>query len=111
MADPVLLFTTLKSRRCLERGNDLLRKLWGVVVGACADVHLGGKARAFARGLGLHFLLVMATHTERIGNDGEEGGVEGGGMEVEGAAVPKTEEVSLWRGREGGREGGLLLHE
>jgi len=53
----------------------------------------------------------MATHTERIGNDGEEGGVEGGGMEVEGAAVPKTEEVSLWRGREGGREGGLLLHE
>ena len=86
-----------------------MRKLWGVVVGACADVHLGGKARAFARGLGLHFLLGMATHTEGIGRGVEEGGGGEGGREVEGVgAVPETEEVSFGNGggREGGREGG-----
>ena len=96
-ADSSLLFTTLKNRRCLERGNDLLRKLWVVVVEACADVHLGAKARVFARGLGLHFLLVMATHTETIARG------EGGGMEVEGA-VPETEEVRVFGG-DGGEKG------
>lgn len=69
-----------------------------VVVGACGDSHLGATARVFARGLGMHFLLVMGTHTEKIAR------AEGGGMEVEGA-VPETEEVRIGgKGRIGRRK-------
>lgn len=64
--DTSLLFSTIKTRRCLEKGNKLLRQLLSVVVSACADVHLGAQARKLARGLGIHFLLVMATHTEKL---------------------------------------------
>ena len=44
---------------------------------ACADVHLGKKARPFTKSLGIHFLLVMGTHTHTLSTD-EEGGGNGG---------------------------------